>query len=185
MKITKDRIHSWEQVNERDYEKKFDDELIILLNPDETSREMGDYILECQEKAKDYDKMNKIIYDLTQSKIKLKEKAEKYDLLKKENKKLSEKVQEEGVFGVIQTEKNMELEEKLNKEWENQKISRLEAEGKVRELQEKLDSIQEDLIEFYVGGLDSDNRLTPKGGEFIRKYVNLVTGDDNGYGSVQ
>ena len=51
MKITKDRIHSWEQVYERDYEKKFDDELIILLEPDETSREMGDYILECQKRS--------------------------------------------------------------------------------------------------------------------------------------
>ena len=66
MKITKDRIHSWEQIHEKDYEKKFDDELIILLEPDETSREMGDYILECQEKAREYDKMKKIVFDLTQ-----------------------------------------------------------------------------------------------------------------------
>ena len=57
LKITKDRIHSWEQVGDEEYKQIFDDELIILLNPDETSKEMGDYILECQEKARRYDEL--------------------------------------------------------------------------------------------------------------------------------
>ena len=61
MKITKDRIHSWEQVGDKEYEKDFDDELIILLNPDETSKEMGDYVLECQEKARKYDELEDIV----------------------------------------------------------------------------------------------------------------------------
>ena len=57
MRITKDRISSWERVEDDDYEKKFDDELIISLKEGETSREMGDYILECQEKARRYDEL--------------------------------------------------------------------------------------------------------------------------------
>ena len=57
MKITKDRISSWERVGDNDYEKKFDDELIISLEDGETSKEMGDYILECQEKALKYDEL--------------------------------------------------------------------------------------------------------------------------------
>ena len=66
MNITKDRISSWERVGDTDYEKKFDDELIISLKEGETSREMGDYILKCQEKAREYDKMERIVSDLTQ-----------------------------------------------------------------------------------------------------------------------
>lgn len=82
MKITKEKIHSWEQVHEKDYEKKFDDELIILLEPDETSKEMGDYILECQEKARKYDK---IAHDVMDYRIEL---VEENRELKDINKKL-------------------------------------------------------------------------------------------------
>ena len=55
MKITKDRFQSWE--GDVDYEANFDDELIILLEPNETSLEMSEYILLIQEKADKYDKM--------------------------------------------------------------------------------------------------------------------------------
>ena len=66
MNITKDRMKTWERVGDNDYDKELDDELMIELEYGETSREMGDYILKCQEKAKDYDKLEKIVFDLTQ-----------------------------------------------------------------------------------------------------------------------
>ena len=61
MKITKDRIHSWEQVHDKEYDKDLDDELIILLKENETSLEMAEYILECQEKAEKWDKVEKAL----------------------------------------------------------------------------------------------------------------------------
>ena len=57
MNITKDRMKTWERVGDNDYEKEFDDERMIELEYGETSREMGDYILECQEKAEKYDEL--------------------------------------------------------------------------------------------------------------------------------
>ena len=55
MKITKDRFQSWE--GGVYYEANFDDEFIIMLEPNETSFEMSEYILLLQEKADKYDKM--------------------------------------------------------------------------------------------------------------------------------
>lgn len=55
----------WEDKDDKDYQKDFDDELIISVNQDERSRDIADYILMCQEKAKDYDKLERIVFDLT------------------------------------------------------------------------------------------------------------------------
>jgi len=55
MKLSKDRFSCWEQVGDEDYEKDFDDELIISIKPEERSRDIADYILECQEKAEKWD----------------------------------------------------------------------------------------------------------------------------------
>ena len=61
MKLTKDRFTNWEDIDDEDYEQKFDDELIISIKPEERSRDIADYILECQEKAELLDKIkNKI-----------------------------------------------------------------------------------------------------------------------------
>lgn len=56
MKLTKSRFSTWEDKDAKDYEKKFDDELIITVYPNESSAEIADYILEIQEKAKKWDK---------------------------------------------------------------------------------------------------------------------------------
>ena len=50
MKLTKDRFTNWEDIDE-DYDILLDDELIISIKPEERSKDMADYILECQEKA--------------------------------------------------------------------------------------------------------------------------------------
>ena len=55
MRITKDRFQSWE--GDVDYEVNFDDELIIMLEPNETSLAMSEYIMLIQEKADKYDKL--------------------------------------------------------------------------------------------------------------------------------
>ena len=60
MKLTKDRFTNWEDIDE-DYDILLDDELIISIKPEERSKDMADYILECQEKAELLDKIkNKI-----------------------------------------------------------------------------------------------------------------------------
>lgn len=65
MKLTKKRFSCWEDKDDNDYQKDLDDELIISVNPEERSRDIADYILKCQEKAKDYDKLERIVFDLT------------------------------------------------------------------------------------------------------------------------
>ena len=55
MRITKDKFQSWE--GDIDYDVNYDDELIILLEPNQTALAMSDYILMIQEKADKYDKL--------------------------------------------------------------------------------------------------------------------------------
>jgi hypothetical protein len=50
MKLTKDRFSCWENVEDEDYEQKFDDELIIDVKEGETNRDIADYILGMQDK---------------------------------------------------------------------------------------------------------------------------------------
>jgi len=88
MKLTKDRFSCWENVEDEDYEQKFDDELIISIKPEERSRDIADYILECQEKAKDYDKMVNITFDLTNRVKKCENEYQPMNELIKENKEL-------------------------------------------------------------------------------------------------
>ena len=49
MKLTKDRFSTWEDINDKDYEIEFDDELIIRVEPNERSKDIADYILSLQE----------------------------------------------------------------------------------------------------------------------------------------
>ena len=49
MKLTKDRFSTWENINDKDYEQEFDDELIIKVYPNESSIEIADYILSLQD----------------------------------------------------------------------------------------------------------------------------------------
>jgi len=49
MKLTKDRFSCWENVEDEDYEQKFDDELIIDVKEGETNRDIADYILGMQD----------------------------------------------------------------------------------------------------------------------------------------
>ena len=61
IKLDKDRFSCWECVDDKDYEQKFDDELIISIKEGETNRDIADYIMSCQEKAELLDKIkNKI-----------------------------------------------------------------------------------------------------------------------------
>jgi hypothetical protein len=88
MKLTKDRFSCWENVEDEDYDNIFDDELIIKIYPSETSKQIADYILECQEKADDYDKMVNIIFDLTNRVKKCENEYQPMNELIKENKEL-------------------------------------------------------------------------------------------------
>ena len=49
MKLTKDRFSTWEDINNKDYEKEYDDELMIKVYPNESSIEIADYILWLQD----------------------------------------------------------------------------------------------------------------------------------------
>ena len=49
MKLTKDRFSTWENINDKDYEQEFDDELIIKVYPKESSNDIADYILWLQD----------------------------------------------------------------------------------------------------------------------------------------
>ena len=51
MKLTKDRFSTWEDINDNDYEKEYDDELMIKVYPNESSVEIADYILSLQEQV--------------------------------------------------------------------------------------------------------------------------------------
>jgi spermidine/putrescine-binding protein len=59
MKLTKSQFSNWEDENDKDYERIFDDELIIKIDTKKySSKDIADYILECQEKAKKWDELN-------------------------------------------------------------------------------------------------------------------------------
>ena len=49
MKLTKDRFSVWEDKDDKDYQKEYDDELIIKVYPKESSKDMADYILSLQD----------------------------------------------------------------------------------------------------------------------------------------
>lgn len=57
MKLDKTRFSTWENIEDEDYQKDFDDELIIKVYLKESSLEIADYILKCQEKAEKFDKL--------------------------------------------------------------------------------------------------------------------------------
>jgi hypothetical protein len=63
--LTKDRFSAWENKGDKGYNKDFDDELVISVRANESSIEIADYILMVQEKAKDYIKMERMVFDLT------------------------------------------------------------------------------------------------------------------------
>lgn len=48
MKLTKDRFSTWEDKDGEDYQKEYDDELIIKVHPYESSKDIADYILSLQ-----------------------------------------------------------------------------------------------------------------------------------------
>jgi len=50
MKLDKTRFSTWENIEDEDYQKEFDDELIIKVHPKESSLEIADYILGMQDK---------------------------------------------------------------------------------------------------------------------------------------
>ena len=49
MKLTKDRFSVWEDKDDKDYQKEYDDELIIKVYPKESSKDIADYILSLQD----------------------------------------------------------------------------------------------------------------------------------------
>ena len=49
MKLTEDRFSTWEDINDKDYDIAFDDELIIKVYPNESSIDIADYILSLQD----------------------------------------------------------------------------------------------------------------------------------------
>ena len=49
MKLTKDRFSVWEDKDDEDYQKEYDDELIIKVYPYESSKDVADYILSLQD----------------------------------------------------------------------------------------------------------------------------------------
>jgi len=49
VKLTKDRFSVWENKNDNDYKKEYDDELIIKVYPNESSKDIADYILSLQD----------------------------------------------------------------------------------------------------------------------------------------
>ena len=60
MKLTKDRFSTWEDINDKDYEIEFDDELIIRVEPNERSKDIADYILSLQDDLEHITETNKI-----------------------------------------------------------------------------------------------------------------------------
>jgi hypothetical protein len=50
MKLDKTRFSTWENIEDEDYQKEFDDELIIKVYLKESSLEIADYILGMQDK---------------------------------------------------------------------------------------------------------------------------------------
>ena len=55
MKLTKDRFSTWEDLNDKDYDIEFDDELIIKVYSNESSSDIADYILSLQEQVAKYE----------------------------------------------------------------------------------------------------------------------------------
>ena len=60
-------------------DNEYDSELIITHSPKIKSVELADYILKCQEKAGDYNKMNGIIVDLMTRLKKCEENSEDWE----------------------------------------------------------------------------------------------------------
>ena len=58
MKLTKDRFSTWEDIDDKDYDIEFDDELIIRVEPNERSVDIADYILSLQEQVAKYEDKN-------------------------------------------------------------------------------------------------------------------------------
>jgi|LWDU01.1.fsa_nt_gi spermidine/putrescine-binding protein len=66
MKLTKSQFSNWEDETDKGYERIFDDELCISIDTKKySSKQVADYILMCQEKAGEYDKMERMVFDLT------------------------------------------------------------------------------------------------------------------------
>ena len=72
MKLTKNMFSCW---NDNEYDNK----LIITHSAKIKSVELADYILQCQIKADDYDKMNGIIVDLMTRLKKCEENSEDWE----------------------------------------------------------------------------------------------------------
>ncbi len=49
MRLTRDRFSTWEDKDDDDYQKEYDDELIIKVYPYESSKDVADYILSLQD----------------------------------------------------------------------------------------------------------------------------------------
>jgi hypothetical protein len=60
MKLTKDMFTTWERVGDEDYNKDFDDELIITIQQDQTNLDVADYILQLQDDVEWHVKQAKI-----------------------------------------------------------------------------------------------------------------------------
>lgn len=75
MKLTKDRFFTWEDKDDKDYQKEYDDELIIKVYPYESSKDVADYILSLQD---DLDRLlikhDEVREELENLKIKLEDK---------------------------------------------------------------------------------------------------------------
>jgi len=81
MKLTKDRFSTWEDKDDNDYQKEYDDELIIKVYPKESSKDIADYILSLQD-------------DLDRLLIKHDEVREELGNLKEENEQLKSTLDE-------------------------------------------------------------------------------------------
>ncbi len=59
MKLTRDQFSNWEDEDDKGYERIFDDELCISVDTKKySSKQVADYILMIQEKAKKWDESN-------------------------------------------------------------------------------------------------------------------------------
>jgi len=59
MKLTKSQFSNWEDESDKGYERIFDDELCISVDTKKySSKQVADYILMIQEKAKKWDESN-------------------------------------------------------------------------------------------------------------------------------
>lgn len=72
MRLTKDRFSTWEDKDDEDYQKEYDDELIIKVYPYESSKDIADHILSLQDDLDrlliKYDKVREELGDMKLSK---------------------------------------------------------------------------------------------------------------------